>query len=50
MNFNERFKITRYPTTIVIDTSGNLVDYFKKSEEIDLEKILNQEKNPYRKR
>ena len=40
MNFHERYKITRYPTTIIIDSNGNLEGYFKKSEEIDLFKII----------
>lgn len=42
MNFNERYKITRYPTTIIIDKKGNLIAYFKKSDEINFKEILNK--------
>jgi peroxiredoxin len=40
MNFNERYKITNYPSTIVIDKFGKLIGYFKKSNEINLQEIL----------
>jgi hypothetical protein len=37
MNFNNRHKITRYPTTVVMDENRNLINYFKKSGEIDFQ-------------
>ncbi|WKD85932.1 Thiol-disulfide oxidoreductase ResA [Polaribacter huanghezhanensis] len=39
-NFNERYFITRYPTTIVIDGKGNLIDYFSYSGEIVLKDLI----------
>ena len=42
MNFNEKYLITRYPTTIIIDKEGGLVDYFLYSDEIVLKDLLNK--------
>ena len=42
LNFHEKFSITRFPTTIIIDKNGKLVDYFKYMEDIDLNKLINE--------
>ncbi len=36
VNFQEKFSITKFPTTIVIDKNGRLVDYYRDPEDIDL--------------
>ena len=40
LNFHDKFSITRFPTTIIIDKNGVLVDYYKNIDDIDLEKIM----------
>ena len=42
MNFHQKYLITRYPTTIVIDKEGKLIDYFSNSDEIILKDFLNK--------
>lgn len=41
LNFHQKFSITRFPTTIIIDKNGKLVDYFKNMEDINLNKLIN---------
>lgn len=41
-NFHQKFSITRFPTTIIIDKNGKLVDYFKYIEDINLNKLINE--------
>ncbi|MCG8182828.1 peroxiredoxin family protein [Tenacibaculum piscium] len=41
-NFHEKYAITRFPTTIVIDKNGKLVDYYKFVDEINLNEILSK--------
>ena len=42
LNFHEKFSITRFPTTIIIDKNGKLVDSFKYIEDINLNKLINE--------
>lgn len=42
LNFHQKFSITRFPTTIIIDKNGKLVDYFNYIEDINLNKLLNE--------
>lgn len=42
LNFQEKYSITGFPTTIVIDKNGRLVDYYKYMDEINLEEIINK--------
>jgi peroxiredoxin len=42
MNFHHRYLIKRYPTTIIIDEEGKLIDYFSYSNEIILKNLLNE--------
>lgn len=42
INFGQRYSVTRFPSTIIINKYGNLEGYFKNSDEIDLVKILNK--------
>jgi len=39
INFQEKFSITTFPTTIVIDKNGKLVDYFRDPEDINLKRL-----------
>jgi peroxiredoxin len=42
LNFYQKFSITRFPNTIIIDKDGKLVDYFKYMEDINLNKLINE--------
>jgi hypothetical protein len=42
LNFHQKFSITRFPTTIIIDKNRKLVDYFKYMEDINLNKLINE--------
>ena len=42
LNFQERYSITRFPTTIVIDENGKLVDYYKSIDEMNLNKMITE--------
>ena len=41
-NFQEKFSITRFPTTIVIDKNGKLIDYYNYIDEINLTHMVNE--------
>ena len=41
LNFHQKFSITKFPTTIIIDKNGKLVDYFTCMEDINLNKLIN---------
>jgi peroxiredoxin len=41
-NFQEKFSITRFPTTIVIDKNGKLIDYYNYMDEINLTHLINE--------
>ena len=41
LNFQQKFSITKFPTTIIIDKNGKLVDYFTCMEDINLNKLIN---------
>ncbi|MGV6845635.1 MAG: redoxin domain-containing protein [Lutibacter sp.] len=41
-NYREKYSITSFPTTIVIDKSGKLVDYYRDMEDINLEKLISE--------
>ena len=41
-NFQEKFSITRFPTTIVIDKNGKLIDYYNYIDEINLTHLVNE--------
>ena len=41
-NFQEKFSITRFPTTIVIDKNGKLIDYYNYMDEINLTRLINE--------
>ena len=41
-NFQEKFSITRFPTTIVIDKNGKLIDYYNYMDEINLTPLINE--------
>ena len=41
-NFHEKFSITRFPTTIVIDKNGKLIDYYNYMDEINLTRLINE--------
>ena len=41
-NFHEKFSITRFPTTIVIDKNGKLIDYYNYMDEINLTHLINE--------
>lgn len=40
LNFQEKFSITRFPTTIIIDRNGKVVDYFNHIDDINLNKMI----------
>ncbi|SFZ95190.1 Peroxiredoxin [Flaviramulus basaltis] len=40
LNFQEKFSITRFPTTIVIDENGKLFDYYEFIDDMNLNKII----------
>lgn len=39
-NFHQKFSITSFPTTLVLDTKGKLIDYYEDPENVDLPKLL----------
>ena len=41
-NFQEKFSITRFPTTIVIDKNGKLINYYNYVDEINLTHLINE--------
>lgn len=41
-NFQEKFSITRFPTTIVIDKNGKLINYYNYMDEINLTHLINE--------
>ena len=41
-NFQEKFSITRFPTTIVIDKNGKLINYYNYIDEINLTHLVNE--------
>jgi len=41
-NFQEKFSITRFPTTIVIYKNGKLIDYYNYMDEINLTHLINE--------
>ncbi|KUO66759.1 MAG: hypothetical protein APF83_06910 [Lutibacter sp. BRH_c52] len=41
-NFRDKFSITSFPTTLVIDKNGFLLDYFNRSVDIDLIQIISE--------
>lgn len=43
LHFHDKFAITRFPTTIIIDQTGKLVDYYRNIDDINLSKLLTEE-------
>ena len=41
-NFQDKFSITRFPTTIIIDKNGKLIDYYNYMDEINLTHLINE--------
>jgi len=41
-NFRDKFSITSFPTTLVIDKNGFLLDYFNRSEDIDFKQMISE--------
>ena len=41
-NFQDKFSITRFPTTIIIDKNGKLIDYYNYIDEINLTHLVNE--------
>ena len=41
-NFQEKFSIIRFPTTIIIDKNGKLIDYYNYIDEINLTHMVNE--------
>ena len=41
-NFQEKFSIIRFPTTIIIDKNGKLIDYYNYMDEINLTHLVNE--------
>ena len=41
-NFQDKFSITRFPTTIIIDKNGKLIDYYNYIDEINLTHMVNE--------
>jgi hypothetical protein len=41
-NFQDKFSITRFPTTIIIDKNGKLIDYYNYMDEINLTHLVNE--------
>jgi peroxiredoxin len=41
-NFQEKFSITRFPTTIIIDKNGKLINYYNYVDEINLTHLINE--------
>jgi peroxiredoxin len=41
-NFREKYSITSFPTTLIIDKNGFLLDYYNRSEDIDLKLLISE--------
>ncbi|MCL7765463.1 redoxin domain-containing protein [Polaribacter sp. Z014] len=42
LNFQEKFSITRFPTTIVIDENGKLVEYYNFIDDMNLNNLITE--------
>ena len=40
INFIEKYGITRFPSTLLLDQNGNFIEKYSYSEDIDLEEFL----------